>query len=72
MLPRSIVFALLIVLWTSEVAAQVSYDQIVHASENRDNWATYSGDIGSVNFILSPISFYSTANTPAGIRLYRP
>jgi len=44
MLSRSILLALLIVLRTSEVAAQTSYDQIVHAAENPDNWATYSGD----------------------------
>ena len=44
MLPRSILFGLLLVLSTSEAAAQVSYDQILHAAENPSNWTTYSGD----------------------------
>ena len=60
MLPRLVLLALFATLGVTRAAAQVTYDRIVHAADNPQDWVTYSGDYSGKRY--SELTQVNTTN----------
>jgi len=60
MLPRLVLLALFATLGGTCAAAQVTYDRIVHAADNPQDWVTYSGDYSGKRY--SELTQVNTTN----------